>query len=372
MKISCTQENLIKGLIATSHIANKNSNLPILSNILFKSKDKVLSLSSTNLEIGVTTQIRSKIEQDGEFTIDAKLLTDYISLLPKDRIDLELIDNELKIKCLKQKTKIKTQPTSDFPLIPKIEKEKLFILSAEDFKNSISEIIFSVSTSETRPEISGVFMSFNEEKLILAATDSYRLTEKKLKLLEKPKNNKDVIIPVRTLQEISRILGLFKDDGVNEGDNIEIYLTDNQIMFSYNGIELISRLIEGQYPDYTQIIPTSFKTEVIVDLNSLIKAVKTSSLFTKSGVYDIKLDFEDNQITITSSSAQTGENISNIEAKLSGEKNSITLNHRYLLDGLVNIKSNNVIFKLNDSNSPCLIKSENDNNYLYIIMPIKQ
>ncbi|MBI5766123.1 DNA polymerase III subunit beta, partial [Candidatus Falkowbacteria bacterium] len=184
MKISCTQENLNQGLMVVSHIANKNANLPILANTLIKVEEKVLTLSTTNLEIGVTIQLRSKVEDGGEFTVDGRLLTNYISLLPKERIDIELEGDNLKIECQKQKTKIKGQPASDFPLIPKIKKEKPCIINSRDFKEAILEVSFAVSTSETRPEISGVFMGFDNENLVLAATDSYRLAEKKLKLAE--------------------------------------------------------------------------------------------------------------------------------------------------------------------------------------------
>ncbi len=375
MKISCTQENLNQGLMVVSHIANKNANLPILANALIKVEDKILTLSATNLEIGVTIQLRSKVEDGGEFTVDGRLLTNYISLLPKERIDIELEGDNLKIECQKQKTKIKGQPASDFPLIPKIKKEKPCIVNSRDFKEAILVVSFAVSTSETRPEISGVFMGFDNENLVLAATDSYRLAEKKLKLAEGNKEERKIIIPVKTLQELFRILGVFKDDeSIEETGNIEIYLTENQIMFSYNGVDLISRLIEGQYPDYTQIIPTNFKTQIVANNLDLIKAVKTSSLFTKSGIYDVKLDFngDNKEIVITSSSAQTGENTSIVEADIIGESNSIVLNYHYLLDGLQNIGSEQAVIEINDGNSPCVLKPKGKDDYVYIIMPIKQ
>lgn len=376
MKISCTQENLNQGLMVVSHIAYKNSNLPILSNILIKIEDKLLTLAATNLEIGITVQVRSKVEKEGEYSIDAKLFSDYVSFLPKERIDLELDDDNLKIVCEKQKTKIKGQSAIDFPLIPKIEKTEPYIVSAKEFKQAVSEVVFAVANSEARPEISGVFMSLSQDNIILTATDSYRLAEKKIKL----NNNKNtterkIIIPVKTLNEISRILGIFKDNvSLDDIENMEIYVSENQIMFSYNNIDLVSRLIEGQYPDYTQIIPNSYKTLIKTNVKDLIKIIKTSSLFTKNGINDVKLELNTNEkeITVTSSSSQTGENISKIEADITGEDNNMVLNFRYLLDGLQNISSNSVILEINNNNSPCVIKSENDNSYIYIIMPIKQ
>ncbi|MEK7652922.1 MAG: DNA polymerase III subunit beta [Patescibacteria group bacterium] len=376
MKISSTQENLNQGLLICSHIANKNANLPILANILITSKDKILILSATNLEIGVSVNIRSKVEEEGEFSVEAKLLSDFISLLPKERVDLNFDGSDLNIKCGKQKTKIKSQIATDFPLIPKIEKKNPYLIKSKDFKQAILEVIFAVSSLETRPEFSGVYMKINQKELILAATDSYRLAERKIKLSEENnQGEKEVIIPAKTLQEISRILGVFKDDLTLENiENVEIYLTENQIMFSYNGVDLISRLIEGQYPDYTQIIPTSHQTDIKTNNSDLIKAVKTSSLFTKSGVYDVKIEFKtkEKEAVLTSSSSQVGENISILEAEIVGVDNNIVLNHRYLLDGLLNINSELVEIEMTDSNSPCLIRPNGSKQYTYIIMPIRQ
>ena len=374
MKISCTQENLNQGLLAVSHIANKNTNLPILSNLLFKIENKALTLEATNLEIGITANIRSKVEEDGEFSVDARLLANYIALLPKERIDFELEGDNLKIECQKQKTKIKTQSASEFPLIPKIAKESPCIVDIKAFKQAISEVVFSASNSESRPELSGVFVGFANSELIMAATDSYRLAEKKISLIEN-KYDKKIIVPVKTLQEISRILSIFREDtNLESAENMEIYLTDNQIMFSYNGIDLVSRLVEGQYPDYTQIIPTNHKTKARINVSELIKNIKTSSLFTRNGIFDIKLDLNvsNKEVVITSSSSQSGENVSVVSAEITGENESIILNYRYLLDNLQIISSDFVDIEIGDVNSPCVIKSENDDKYIYIIMPIRQ
>jgi DNA polymerase III subunit beta len=381
MKFSCTQENLNQILNSVSHIASKNINLPILSNILIKSENKNLTISATNLEIGIIANVRAKIDEEGEFSVDAKLFNSYISLLPKDRIDFQLSDDNLKIECQKQKTKIKCQSSSDFPVIPRIEKEISYVVSAVEFKKAIYNVLFAVSNSEIRPEISGVYLNFLKDQLILTATDSYRLAEKKLNYLSnnKIKNNEfeaeSIIIPSKTLQEVSRLLSSFKDEiSMETGDNLEIYLEENQIMFSYNGIELVSRLIDGSYPDYKQIIPASCTTKITINIIELIKSVKTASLFVKSGVFDVKLDFKSNQdeLLVTSSSSQTGENTSSVDMKKDGQGDEIILNYKYLLDGLQNMDSEEIIFEITDSNNPCLIKPANNESYLYLIMPIRQ
>jgi len=375
MKFSCTQENLNQILNIVSHIASKNNNLPILSNLLIKTENKNINISATNLEVGITSLLRGKVDVDGEILVDAKLLSNYISLLDKDRVDFELIEDDLKIECKKQKTKIKTQNTLDFPLIPKIEKSNPFIVSALKFKNAVYNIAFAVSNSDIRPEISGVFMSFLEKELVMAATDSYRLAEKKIDYLDnKNSQNHQIIVPVKTLQEVSRIIGGFKGDVELVGDdNLEIYIEENQIIFNYNGVELVSRLIDGQYPDYNQIIPNNFNTKIKVNVIDLIKAVKASSLFAKSGVFDIKMIFSNsNNLSISASSSQVGENNSNIDIEKNGPDGEIVINYKYILDGLQNIQSEFVVIEIIDSNTPIIIKPEDVNDYLYLIMPIRQ
>ncbi len=382
MELSCLQENLNKGLMITSHIASKNANLPILSNILLKTEDKIIKLITTNLEIGISYTLRGKIEEEGAITIEAKLLTDYVSLLPNERIDIKLKDQNVELKCKNFETKIRTAPADEFPLLPQIEKNSPYTCKTSDFKKALSQVIFAVSQNEIRPEISGVLFNFAAEngifKLILAATDSYRLAEKTVLGVDIPEEKvsspQSVIVPVKTLQEVQRILSILKEtNGEGGPDNLSIYISENQILFSCQDVEIISRIIEGQYPDYKQIIPASSKTQVAINKNDLIKAIKAASLFAKSGINDVSFDFSPKgEFTVFAASSKLGENTSRLEAKISGEKNNIVLNYRYLLDGLQNIDSEEVILEINDSNSPCLLRPAEGNNYFYLIMPIKQ
>lgn len=384
MKISCTQENLNQGLFVTSHIASKSTVLPILNNILIQAGVNEIKLSATNLEMGITCLIRGKVESEGELTIPSRLLADYISTLPKERVDLtvsqenkETIDLTLTIKCKNHSTKIKGQPAVDFPLIPQINKNEGYFLNYSDLKQAISQVIFAVSAAETRPEINGVLFDFEKDKLILAATDSYRLAEKTLILDKKSKGKpQKVIVPTKTLQELLRILGSFKDPAaLSQLDEIGIYVSDNQILFVIGSIELISRLIEGQYPDYRQIIPNQSNTTASANTSELIGVTKTASLFARSGIYDVNLEFipDKKEIIISSANSQLGENISNIGAEISGQANNIIMNYRYLLDGLQNINYDQVKLEIIDAASPCVLRpAQKEADYLYIIMPIKQ
>ncbi len=384
MKISCTQENLNQGLFVVSHVASKNTALPILNNVLIKAGDNEIKLSATNLEIGVTCLIRGKVEQEGDFTVQSRLLADYVALLPKDRVDLEVVsDNKnepgdvLSISCKNHATKIKGQPAADFPLIPQLERKNLYVVDCQKLRQAISQVILAVSISETRPEINGVLFNFSGEELILAATDSYRLAEKTIALDKKSKGvGQKVIVPTRTLQELQRILGSFKDPAaIQEIESIKIYLSDNQILFVLDSIELISRLVEGQYPDYRQIIPQQSNTKITLSVPEFINAIKTASLFARSGIYDVSLEFNPakKETVVSSANNQLGENISKLPSDITGDANSIVVNFRYLLDGLQNIDSSQIVINIIDSASPCVLKaSGQDSDYLYIIMPIKQ
>jgi len=374
MKFSALQENLKTGLGYVGHAAGKNVNLPILNNVLIEARDGKIKLTTTNLEVGISSVVRGKIEADGVFTVDAKILADYISLLPNQRVDLALDGMRLSVECDNYKTKINGQSAEDFPLIPQVERTALCKIRADEFKRALAQVVFAAAISDTRLELAGVLFLFNDKELVLAATDSFRLTEKKLKnlSLDGALANKKFIVPTKTLQEVIRILSGGRDG--EAGDEMEIYFSENQVLFVYGTTELVSRLIEGNYPDYQQIIPAQNKTKAIVKVEELVRAVKASSLFSKTGINDVNLDFPKNKskMMISATSGQSGENMAEVEAKISGDDNSVVLNYRYLLDGLNNLNEPSAVVMMMDGNTPCIIRPELDDSYLYIIMPIKQ
>ena len=375
MKISSLQENLKNGLFIVGHIAGKNVNLPILNNVMIKASQKGdIKLITTDLEIGIVTRVRGKIEKEGEFTIEAKIVSDYISLLPNQKIDLEIDKNNALIKCENYKTIIKGESAEEYPLVPEVEKETYFKTNIDNFRKALSQVVFAVSSSETRMELSGVFFSFNKEKLTMAATDSYRLAEKTVNIETNTEEEKNVIIPAKALQEVIRIISLLKNEELNENNNITFYLSDNQILFTIGDTEIVSRLIEGQYPDYKQIIPVNCKTKAKINRGDLLRAVKAAALFSKTGINDINLDFPENQnkMIVSSASGQTGENITELDAETKGEDNGIVVNYKYVLDGINNIDSEKIIIEVVDGNTPCVLKGEGDDDYSYVIMPIKQ
>ncbi len=382
MKLICLQDNLNQGLSIVSNITAKNINLPILNNVLIKAKNNVIKLSTTNLEIGINCLIRGKVEKEGVFTVPAKVFSDYVNLLTNNQVSIELIENELNIKTSNSKTRFKGNNPEEFPVIPELEKENIYTVSVKDFKEGVSGVIFAVALNNSRPEINGVVFDF-DDKLTIAATDSYRLAEKKIPFKTSNKKKNKIIVPARTLQEILRVLSIVKNDLSSDKDsyiNISIS-TDNQILFNFsdlnigpeNNIEIVSKLIEGKYPEYKEVIPTDINTDVVVDKNDLIKTIKKSSLFTKSGVDSIKISFlnKTNELTVFSANTETGENLSKIPITIKGDDNEITLNYRYLLDGLQHIEGDDVRILLVNKDTPCLLNSTKNKDYLYIIMPIR-
>lgn len=382
MKLSCTQENLNRGLLISSHIASKNINLPILNNVLFKAEGGIITLLATNLEIGIRCAVRGKIESEGAIALPAKLFADYVSSLPNDKIDLELLDQTFEIKCKNYETRIRGAATSEFPLIPEVEKVAGYSLDVGKFHEAVNQVVFAVSTNEIRPEISGLLLHFDgqNKKVVVAATDSYRLAEKSVGLASNEnENSREVIVPARTMQEVLRILSVFRDIEDPEAPNlVKIYLAENQIMFSLNGVDLVSRVIDGQYPDYKQIIPGSWQTRAGFNRNELIRVVKTASLFAKPGIFDVTFGFKPGkekmgELVLSSANSQFGENTVKLEAEIEGKENEITLNYRYLLDGLGAMETDEVVLELTSADSPCLLRPKAEGaDYLYIVMPIKK
>ena len=373
MKFSCTKENLAQALSLVAGVASKNINLPILGNVLMKADSSKVEIVSTNLELAVVVSLRSKVEEEGSFTVPARMLFDFVNLLPDQTVDLEVKENELVVVCGKSSTKIKGSPADEFPVIPAAGGEKGFLFEAEELKKGLGQVFTAVARNDIRPELAGVFFGFNvggQGHLIMAATDSYRLAEKKIKITQGQEEFK-IIVPGRTAQEIGHILTLTSAEAEK---NARLLISESQIVLNYNNVQLISRLVEGQYPDYTQIIPKDFKTTAEFSTSQMAKEIKAAALFTTTGVNAITLDLNKSEGTlgVSSTSTQTGEYLSEMPAEISGEENSILLNHRYVLDGLNNIETEAAVIKVINGESPCLLEAKGDESFLYIVMPIRQ
>lgn len=374
MKFTCTKENLSYALDLVSGIATKHANLPILMNILIQATESKVTLVATNLEVAVKAHLRAKVEVVGNFTVPAKTLSDFVHLLPDEQVEIDLEENELSIKCGRSATKIKGSPADEYPVVPEVEEEHAYVVSAEKLKESLGQVVIAAAKNEIRPELSGVYFGLFTERykgLILAATDSYRLAESKINL-EQGNEEMKAIVPAHTIYEMIRLIALAHNK-VGE-TQVRLWLNANQIALRYDDFEMTSRLIDGKYPDYSQIIPGQFKTNAVFPVSVMTNKIKAASLFTTTGVNAVSFDLNAAQgtIGISSTSTQTGEHSSEIEAEVKGEENSILLNHRYVLDGLQNIDSEDAEFRVNSGDGACLFAPKGKEDYLYIVMPIRQ
>lgn len=372
MKFICTKENLIQTLAIVSGLTTKNIQLPILNNVLIKAEDQKVEIVATNLELAIVVTVRSKVEEPGSFTVPARTLFDYINLLPNEKIDLEVKDNELLIACGKSSTKIKGSSAEDFPVIPSMEGGDGFVVEAALLKEALGQVLPAVAKNNIRPELAGIYFGFNVggKQLTLAATDSYRLAEKKIPLQQGEKELK-LVVPARTAQEIHHTLSSAGADGEKDA---RLLVGENQIILHYGNARIISRLVDGSYPDYTQIIPQTFQTTAVVDTAKISKEMKAAGLFTTSGVNAVTLLFKPalGTVSISSSSTQTGEYASEITAEIIGAELSALLNNRYVLDGLNNISTVETEIKIVNSDSPCIVAPKGDPSYVYLVMPIRQ
>jgi len=365
MKIVCTQENLKLGLTTTGRIISSNTSLPILNNLMLKTENSMLKISSTNLEVGITTHIRCKVEEEGAVTISSKTITELVNNLPNQNLTLMGDNSQLLVETENYHTTIKTLPIDDFPLIPSIEQNQNLEIDTQQLKNSLDQVSFAVSLNQTQPEISGVLFSFEGKILKIVATDRYRLAEKLIDLSKTNNSNQQIIIPHKTINELSRIIGTQKG-------NVELSFTETQACFKVDNTEIISRLVDGQYPDYKQIIPQNFATIIIVEKQDLLGALKASGVFSQAG-NSVKFVYEDSNQTLKliTESQDLGKSEIELQAKIAGKSGAVLLNHHYIIDCLGGMNTKNIVMKIINESSPSLLLAEGQNDYLYLVMPIK-
>lgn len=365
MKLFCSQKDLDYGLNIVNKAINTNNTLPVLNNILLKAEGKKLHFSSTNLEIAITCSIDADVRSEGAITVPAKLITSYISLLTDEKVELSVVEGiSLSVNSSSSHTKIKCIHADEFPLIPKVEKEQEFKVKSEDFQEAVMETVFAASTNTSRPVLSGVYLSLHSGGLKMVATDSYRLAEKTMNIDGGAET--DCIIPGRTMNELGKILAKAEDK------ELKVTLSKNQILFSIGSIDLISRLIEGKYPDYKKIIPSGGKTKFDISVEDLSLVLKRVSLFARENNNSVKLSAtNDGKLTVSSEETRVGEEKAEVLIKMDGENNKISLNAQYLLDVLTYVASDKVRITMNDKVSPAVIQPAEGDDYVYIIMPLK-
>lgn len=367
MKLFCAQRELEYAINIVNKAINPNNTLPVLNNILLKAEGKKLYFSATNLEIAISCSIDAEVRGEGAITVPAKLLTGYISLLKDDKVELNVVSGvDLAINSASSTTKIKGINSDEFPLIPKVEKGHELEVSVDGLHEGIMETVFAASLNTSRPVLSGILLKGKGKEFKLVATDSYRLAEKSVGLEKGPDEEYSCIIPARTMSELAKIISKAESKKVN------VNISKNQVLFKVDGIELVSRLIEGKFPDYEKIIPAEKKTVVEVSVEDLSLTLKRVSLFARENNNSVKLAItNDGKMVVSSEETKIGEEQAEVDIKVKGDNNKISLNAQYLLDVLTHISDEKILLIINETTSPAVIKLVEKEGYVYIIMPLK-
>ena len=374
MNVICIKENLKESLDNALKIIKSNSTLPILNNFLLTTDSGRLKISSTDLEIGITSWVSSKISKDGGIAVSAQLLSQFVNNLPNKNINLEVKNQKLYLSCDNINAIINGLSSNDFPIIPKINNAPVLIINSNVLKESLNSVINSAALSNARPEISSIYLKMEPDWVKFISTDSFRLAHKTLFLSSKDLKDKikinyqksqNIIIPLRTASEVLRILN-------DKNIDVKIIINENQVLFDMGDIYLISRLINGDYPDYEAIIPKTSETICYLLRNNLEEAVKLSSCFSsKLNEVALKTNSSKSYLEIFSTNNESGDYGAKINSETNGNDVSVIFNWRYLLDGLKNMNSDEIVLGFNGDQKPAIIKSAKNTDFFYILMPIR-
>ncbi|OCL28436.1 DNA polymerase III subunit beta [Orenia metallireducens] len=366
MRIELNKKDFYEGIQTVNRAVSSKATLPILSGILLKTEEDRIKLVATDLEIGIKFYVDANIIKEGSIVLPAKYFTSIVRELPDDKIILtaEPSNNTAQIKCGQAQFNIHGSSSDEFPLLPKMNSGINFTISQGIFKEMIDQVKFAISEDISKPFLTGGLLKFEEEHLVLVTTDTYRLSYRRIKFNEIDITGKRVIIPNKTLNEISKLLN-------NNENLVKVLITDNQILFEFSGVTIVSRLIDGQFPSYKQVIPNKNNTKAIINRIELLNATKRASLLAKKDSNIIKINLEENQLVITSNVPEIGQAYERIPISLTGQETEIAFNATYMMDCLKVISSEEVILELSGSLSPGVIKDNSEDEYIYIIMPVR-
>jgi DNA polymerase III subunit beta len=368
VKLSVMQENLARGLSVVSRAVSSRSTLPVLANVLLRTEDAGLKLTATNLEIGITYWVPGKIETDGATTVPARLLTDLVSSLPSsERVDLELQGADtLHLRAGRFATHVKGIDADEFPTIQTAGERPTTRISQKVLRKALDETVFAAASDEARPILTGVLARFEGSKLTLAAADNYRIAVRTLDVLDAVEAA-SVVIPARALNELGRILA-------DTDDPVELVLAQarNQVLFHLEGVDIVSRLIDGQFPNYQQVLPASHTTRAEIDREELLRAVRPAALIASSSANIVKLQVggDGSGVTVTAT-AEVGDYTGDVEATVEGDATTIAFNARYLNDVLSNVQADRFALELNGPLSPGVFRPVGDDAYVHVVMPVR-
>ena len=373
MNASVMQENLARGLQIVSRAVSARTTLPVLANVLLRTEQSGLKLTATNLEIGINYWVPGKVEAEGAITVPAKLITDLVASLPNQRVDLQLSarDRTLRISCGSNRSTIKGIDPDEFPVVAAVGDGATTQVSSRALREGLSEVVFAAASDESRPILTGVLSRFRGSQLTLAAADNYRIAVKQVELLSPVSPELSIVVPARSYIELMRVLP-------DSDDPVDVTVTQNrsQVLFHAQGIDLVSRLIEGQFPNYEPVIPQSHNSRAVFDRDAFLAGARRASIFARDSANIVKLELagdgtDGSRVAITAHAADLGDNADSVEAQIEGSSTSIAFNARYLIDVLSNLGSSEAALELSGPLAPGVIRGVGQDDYVHVIMPVR-
>ena len=373
MKFSCNQDTFSKYLNIVSRVVSNKPGLPILNNVLFESEKNKLIIKATDLELSINTWIGADITDEGKVTIPAKQLTDFVNSIPEEVVQVEVEKQNFNISTSNNTASFNTMPSDDFPTIPSVEKkEDPFIqINKADLVMAINRVAFAAATDDIKPVLTGVKFEIEDDLVALIATDGLRLSRQVIKV-GKTSKNRSFLIPVRALIELSYIISETSNDS---NELLSIYLIEdkNQVMFRVGDIDLISRLIDGEFPEYKQIIPTGFKTKCSIEREVFLNSLKIVNIIARSVLGNkmiLDISSKSDQISLSATQADLGKNESNFGCKVEGDDLKIAFSAKLLSDILNHVDSENILFECSEAVKPGVFKIDGDDRFVHLVMPM--
>lgn len=365
MKIECIKEKIAGSIAAADKVTGKNPTLPILSSVYLEASQNSLLIRSTNLDVGLELTVPVKVIEKGSVVVQGSVLSNLLSNLRDEKVVLETLESGFAVTTQNTTALVKTYPAEDFPTIPKIEGGKRTTIDSGAFLSGLEAVSYAAAVTSIKPELSSVYVYGDGEELVFVATDSFRLGEKRV-ISKKTKEFEGVLIPFKNIPEIARFLGSSKQD-------IEVVFGAGQISFSKDGSYLVSRVIDGTFPDYKQIIPKEFKTEATLLKQDLVEALKLAHVFSDAfNQVTIRLVPGEKLFEIMTKNSNLGENHSTLDAVLKGEDLELSFNYKYLMDCFQSISSDSVSLAFQGPGKPMLMKGVSEKNFLAIVMPMNK
>lgn len=370
MKLSILQENLAHGVTAVSRAVAAKAQLPVLANILLATEGGKLKLSATNLETGITVWLNAKVERAGKVTVPGRVFGELVTSLPQEAVELTVSEEKVQVKSGAYRATVNGISAEEFPEVPTLAGKKAageLGLDGAALSEAVSLVAFAAGTDEARPIFTGVKMEFSKKGLRLAATDGYRLSVKSLPGSKIKGAGKEMVVPARALTELTKML---KDE---EGEEVRLAATDKekQLIMSLDGVEVVTRLLEGDFPDFDKIVPGSSKTKLELETEELHQAVRAAAIFARDSANIVKFKIEKDKLTVTANAPQVGENEIGVAIKKTGEDSEVAFNSRYLLEMLSAVTAERVGLELSGPLSPGMFRAAGDDSWLHIIMPVR-